>query len=254
MRLNKVQTKFKETVLGSVHNVKNSDENFLSLFEDNHISVIDRLKVYHNNVVGSLSDALHMTFPLIEKLVGKDFFKAMSSEFIFDNPPKGASLYQYGAGFDHFIKEYEAAKSLPYLPDMAIFEWAMNTAYYAPDDTPLAGDALSHIPPENLGETLLRLRVSATLMQSRFPILQIRDFCLDEDGTEKPDMNANHHTKLLITRPALEVNILPLEQDEFMILELLDRNKCLGTAVEQTMEAFPEFDFSTENPSIFLEK
>ena len=244
MPLNKVQNKFKETMLAPVQNLEEADHDFLSLFEDNRIPVKDRLKVYHNNVIGSLSEALQATFPLIEKLVGEDFLKQMSREFIFNHPPKGACLHQYGEGFDDFIRKYEPAKPINYLSDMATFEFALNTAYYASDDVTLEPDALSHIPPEKLGDVTLKLRNSATLMQSKFAILQIRDFCLDEGQGNKPDMSKDYNTKLLIIRPHLEVNILPLEDDEYTILRLLEKNVPLGQAVEETIETYPDFDFT----------
>ena len=40
-----------------------------------------RLAVYRNNVVSSLIDALADTFPVVQQLVGEEFFRAMAGVF-----------------------------------------------------------------------------------------------------------------------------------------------------------------------------
>ncbi len=249
MKLKEVQEKFKSSMLRPYQKLDECDPEFLEQFENNHIPVLERIKVYHNNVIGSLSEALRATFPIVEKIVGDDFMKMMTSEFVFDNPPQNASLYQYGQEFDNFIKSYEPAKSLPYLPDIARFEWAINQSYYATNDKALRADELSQIPSEKLEDIKLPLRKSANLFESDYPILQIRDFCLSDGEGQSPDMNKGYNIKLLIIRPNLEVNIAPLKNEEFLMLKQLGELASLGKAVENTLDQYPNFDFSS-----FLQK
>ena len=232
-----------------VREIQDCEHDFKALFSEGDIPLDERLKVYHNNVVGSLSEVLRATFPLLENLVGADFLKSMAREFIFGNPPTSGCLHEYGEGFDGFIKTYEPAKSLPYLPDVATLELALNTAYYASDDVTLAPDYLAQVQPESLSEVVLKLRSSATLISSRYPLEQIRTFCLDADNNPAPDLTKNCTCRLLIVRPDLEVNIISLPEDEFEILLLLHNKVPLGEAVEKVMTAFPAFDFTA-----FLQK
>jgi len=249
MKLKELQEKFKSSMLRHYQKLDECDPEFLEQFDNNHIPVLERIKVYHNNIVGSLSEALRSTFPIVEKLVGDDFMKMMTSEFVFDNPPKNASLYQYGQEFENFIKTYQPAKSLPYLSDIAKFEWAINQSYYAADDKALTADELSQIPPEKLEYIKSPLRKSANLFESDYPILQIKDFCLNDGDGENPNMSERCDTRLLISRPKLEVDIIPIKSDEFTLLKKLNDLSPLGKAVENTLEKYPDFDF----PS-FLQK
>lgn len=249
MQLSKAQKQFKDTLLGPAHNIERQDDVFLSLFETYQAPTRERLKIYHNNVVGSLTEALRATFPITEQLVGIGFFKSMARAFIFERPPEGACLHNYGIGFDLFIETFDSAQSIPYLPDMARLELAQNNAYYAYDDLALTGSAFSNIPAEELPTSHLSLRQSASLISSKHPLLEIRDFCLDEDNAPKPNLDEEHHTKLLIHRQKLEVIFTPLNDDEHHILKILDEGASLGKAVEQTVEVFNDFDFPT-----FLQK
>ena len=243
MQLSKAQKKFKDTMLGPADQIEQQDDAFLSLFETYKAPTTERLKIYHNNVVGSLTEALRATFPITEQLVGTNFFKSMARAFIFEHPPEGACLHHYGKGFDSFVKTYAPAQSVPYLADIACLELAQNNAYYACDDLPLTGNAFSKIPAEELPTVTLNLRQSASLISSKYPLLEIRDFCLDEDKTPKPNLDEEHHTKLLIHRQNLEVTFTPLCDDEYLLLKILDEGNSLGKSVEQTVDAYSDFDF-----------
>jgi len=249
MPLKETQNKFRETMLQPVTDVIDACDDFSDLFVSDGIPVQERLKVYHNNVIGSLCESLSSTFPVIENLVGEDFFKSMARAFIFDNPPASACLHYFGVGFDRFISDYEPARALTYLSDMARFELALNHAYYAKNDAPLPPDGLATIAPEDLGNTILPLRNSTTLLTSPYPITEIRDFCLNDDTNEAPDLEKTHHCRLLIFRPQLEVLILPLQQDELDMLNFLQAGQALGTCVEKVMNNHETFDFTS-----FLQK
>lgn len=244
MRLNDIQKNFKDNMLQSVDGLEELDPSLRRLFVDNHISVEDRLKIYHNNVVGSVSSALCATFPVIEKLVGEDFLKSMARAFVFERAPHSACLHAYGEGFDAFIKSYEPAASLPYLADVATYEYAINTAYYAYDDEALSGDIFTNIADTDLETLTLSLRGSATLIESPYPLIEIKVFSMNENAHDAPDLSQNYETRLMVYRPALEVKIMPLEADEFFMLQRLHSGVALGEAVEKTLDLHPEFDFT----------
>ena len=243
MPLNKTQKEFKHVMLQALKNIDDCPESLLSLFQSDEISVHDRLKVYHNNIIGSLAEVIRTTYPLLEKLVGEDFLRQMAREFIFIHPPSQGCMHAYGEGFDKFIKTYEPAKSMPYLPDIASFEYAMNDAYYAQDDIAMDADALSKIAPEELGETMLRTRHSLHLLQSEFPILDIRNLCLN-DAQDAPDLENPTPFYGMVYRPGFDVNIVSLEQDEFTLLSKIKDKKSLGSAIENTLESYPNFNFT----------
>lgn len=247
MPLNKTQNNFKNLMLRPITDIDSADLD--NIFISNHIDAKDRLKVYHNNVVGSLSEALLTTFPLLQHLVGEEFLKGIARAFIFQNPPKNSSVHAYGAGFDEFIQTFEPAESLPYLADVASLEIAMNNAYYAPNDDAMPADALTKIAPENLGDIQIVLRSSAHLISSSYPLIALRAFCLDQDNAPAPDLSVKHECHILILRPHLEVEIIPLDLDEYDMLQTLRTGLTLGEAVEKTLNAYPEFDFA-----LFLQK
>jgi hypothetical protein len=92
----------------------------------------DRLDIYRNTVCSTLARALRLCYPAVCKLVGQDFFDGAAAAFASDTLPNAAWLDRYGGGFADFLARFEPVRSLPYLPDVARLEWAVNEALHAP--------------------------------------------------------------------------------------------------------------------------
>ena len=244
MLLNDIQKQFKDIMLDHPDVVTNPPATFATLFQTGDIALPERLKVYRNNIVGGLSDTLILTFPLLKKLVGQDFLEGMCRSFILANPPENGCLNTYGRGLDQFIAGFGPAKDLPYLPDVAMFEIAMNEAYFAADDEALQAADLSAIAPEDLNNLVLQLRHSVTLLQSPYPLDSIREFCLADEDEEQGTLDLDQGgAALMVYRPGIEVRVIKLAPDEFMLLKALRDGAHLGAAVEDVLGAYEDFDF-----------
>ena len=74
------------------------------LFAWNGSDPAARLAVYRNNVIASLVDALADGFPVVQELVGAEFFRAMAAVFVRQTPPRTRVLAQYGdSEFPRFV-------------------------------------------------------------------------------------------------------------------------------------------------------
>lgn len=239
MRLNEIQTHFRDLMLDEPAALDSVPDEFAAIFEAGEIPLSERLKVYRANIVGGISDNFSKTFPLLEKLVGEDFLKQMIRAFVLAHPPRSGCLNAYGEGFPDFVRAYEPAQGLPYLPDMAALELAMNTAYCAADDAALHAEALSALPPEALGDTVLRLRSSAVLLSSPYALEDLRAYCLAPEG-EAPGLTQDCF--LLVIRPKLAVEVISLNADEYVLLDLLSNGQGLGEAVGAVLARSPAFD------------
>jgi hypothetical protein len=89
--------------------------------------------VHRNTVLGGLANALRLTFPTVDALVGEAFFDQMASAFVVQQPPRRANLSAYGEGFAAFIEDYPHAASLAYLGDVARLDLAVAQALVKPD-------------------------------------------------------------------------------------------------------------------------
>jgi hypothetical protein len=97
---------------------------------------LERLSIYRDTCRSTLLNALRLSFPAVEQLVGAEFFEGAAQYFIDEAPhgiPDGAWLHEYGKEFAAFLTSFPAAAELSYLGDVARLEWAVNRALHAPD-------------------------------------------------------------------------------------------------------------------------
>jgi hypothetical protein len=129
-----------------------------------------RLRIYRNHAFTTLRAVLEGTFPIVCRLVDKRFFAYAAHEYLREHPPHSRCLVEYGADFADFLAGFEPCQDLPYLPDVARFEWALNMAATVREATPLPIEALAAVEPEKAAGLAVRLQPSARYFTSGWPI------------------------------------------------------------------------------------
>lgn len=244
MRLSKTQALFSKLMLSHPDAVSKPDPALTPLFTCNENVLPMRLQIYQNNVVGSLTRAMQLTYPLIVILTGEGFAASLMRSFVRDNPPREACLARYGKGFDRYIESYAPARNLPYLADIARLEWAMNESFYAQDDSALHPSGLQNVPGCELADVTLQLRSSVRLLESGWPLLAIREFCLQDDRDESETLDLDQGgCRIMIYRPALSAEIESLDTTEYDFLKGIKEGRPLGYILESVLQTHPDFDF-----------
>jgi hypothetical protein len=144
-----------------------------------------RLAIYRHHVRTSLAAVLRDTFPVVCRLVGEAFFGSAADRCIRHGPPAGPCLFEFGAGFAEFLASFPACRALPYLPDVARLEWALNAVYHA-DEAVTPGGAvaaqLAALPAYSRGRATFSLRPSVRYLASPYPVDLI--WRANQDGGE----------------------------------------------------------------------
>jgi hypothetical protein len=154
----------------------------------------EALSVHRNTVVHGLVQALRLSHPTVDVLVGEAFFDQAAIAYVRDHPPAGAWLTGYGADFAAFLEGYELARGLPYLADVARFDFTVET---------VAGLAWAEDGPTlDLGEAVLTLDASLTLIALDYPAAAIRDALdLGEEALAGLDVRPHRHVLALWRLP-----------------------------------------------------
>src|SRR5258708_17636176 len=125
----------------------------------------DRLDIYRNTFLLTLTKALRLCFPAVQKLVGEEFFEGAAQVFIAERPPRAAWLDQYGAEFPDFLCAFGPAAPVPYLGDVAKLEGAVNCALPAAEPESLDPARLACVAPGDQGRIRLIANPSIALVQ-----------------------------------------------------------------------------------------
>ena len=164
-----------------------------------------RFAVYRNNVVVGLIHALARRFPVVERIVGEEFFAAMARVFVVDNPPRSPLLMVYGDAFPDFIAGFDPAAELPYLACVARLEAARTRAYHAADAIPLDPAVLRSLDQETLGDLRIVRHPAAEIVRSKFPIVTI--WAMNAGEIELGPVADWSGEDALVARPGLEVEV-----------------------------------------------
>lgn len=249
MAIKKFQDYFATHMLQPRSMLAQIPSDFTNHFENGKIPVTERLEVYHNNIIGNITDAILAVFPTLNILLGEQFLRQTIRQFIFENPPRASLIQDNANGFDYFLAQQKFIKQYPYIPDMARFELALHSAYYAKDTAPLMPDDLSGIKPDQFYDLRIHIAPSVTLLESAYDIMQLYKYCQNPEQLEKPDFATQHKHFFLIWRQDLMCQFIPLQGDEFLFLKLLQKDNSLGKSTEETLEECENF-----NVGSFLEK
>lgn len=199
-----------------------------------------RFAVYRNNVAASLTAALETAFPVLRKLLGDAFFKAMAGIYLRAHPPRTRLLMFYGEEMPAFLAGFEPVAHLPYLPDIARLELALRQSYHAADAVPVSPDALGAMAPDVLMRTRLGLAPSLRLLSSAHPIHGIWR-ANTEPGAAKPQAGAED---VLILRRDLDPAVHRLAPGAAAFVAALIAGEPFGSAYDAALGTAPDFDLS----------
>jgi Putative DNA-binding domain len=169
--------------------------------------------VYRNTVMKGCIDALQANYPAVEKLVGKEWFRAAASVYVRDHLPRTPMLLEYGAGFADFLARFEPAAELPYLPAVARLDRLWTESHIAHDDEPMLAGTLAALDPERLGALRLRPHAAARWAWFTLPAPSIWSRNRNESvpAGDEPGV-AWRPEGVLIVRPGDAVRWIDLDQ------------------------------------------
>lgn len=201
-----------------------------------------RFAVYRNNMRGALVEALAVRYPVVQRLVGEEFFRVMAREFALSNLPASPVLINYGPEMPDFIAGFQPAAGLPYLADVARLESAYWQAYHAADDTPAGDDLFRSLDPLSLAERRVHFIAGAHVVPSRHPIVSIWEANALQAEVRPVDLAQTEDA--LVSRPGLAVEVRRLPWGAAAFLSALMQGSMIGEAIDSAAAASPHFDLA----------
>jgi len=201
-----------------------------------------RFAVYRNNVLVALVDALAATLPVVQQLVGVDFFRAMAHAFALQHPPRSRVMALYGADFPAFVAQFAPAAGLPYLADVARLELCRVRAYHAADVDVLDQNTLQRALglQEQLHNLMFSLHPSLHAVQSQHAVASL--WAAHQgglDGAKGPnlaDVDPSQPESALVFRDGLAVRVLPVSAATAGFIRALQQGQTLQQAAGLDLE------------------
>ena len=168
-----------------------------------------RFEVYRASVEANLRHALRDTYPVVNRLVGEDYFGQVARAYLRAHPSRSGDIHAFGA--ESFLAAQDSAEDFPYLPDVARLEWLAHQAFHAADAESLTIAALADLQSESYGS--LCLLPTVRMMRSEFPVHRIWQVNQENWAGGTVVRLEEGGVRLAVSRVGLDVVLLPLEAE-----------------------------------------
>lgn len=127
------------------------------------------LRVHRNTIVGACCQALRLSYPSVDRLLGTPLFDALAADFARLHPPAAAMLGSYGEDFAEFLGLRCAPEDRALLTELARFDWLFErVAMCAADDFGGARTLMLE------GGAALQMSASLKLFDAHFAVDELR--------------------------------------------------------------------------------
>lgn len=199
------------------------------------------LAAYCTSIQANLAGALVATYPLLEAIVGPEFFIMAARAYAEQVPSRSGDLNRYGEDFERFLGCYAPAASLPYLPDVARLEWRIQQVHMAPDAPATDLELLARTVGDGWGQLIFQLDPGHQLLASAWPLARIWE--VHQAGYQGDfTVDFSQPQSVLIQRRTAGVLVTVLAPGEHAFLAALGRSEPLAVAVATAVDQAPGFD------------
>jgi uncharacterized protein (UPF0276 family) len=203
-----------------------------------------RLGIYRGNLFANWAKGLAAAYPVVQQLVGDDFFSGLARAYGKAYPSQDPDLNRFGERFPEFLASFEHVAEFPYLPDMARLEWALHQSFYAPDDPALDPADLAGVPPEQVEALTLPLRPSSALMRSEWSVAKL--WLAHQHGGPAFPAQMGQESLALVVRPLWQPQLVELPPAAFAALSSCARGETFGAALDAAFAVDEDFDVASQ--------
>jgi hypothetical protein len=146
--------------------------------------VVTRLNLYSRAYHVRLREGLASNYPAVAKVLGEADFAELAEEYIAAHDSRFFSIRFYGHALAHFVASEPSYKSVPFLADLARWEWAMAEVFDAADADSIDASELTDWQPAEWASLRVTFHPSVRLMSLIWNAPQIWQALMDD--AERP--------------------------------------------------------------------
>jgi hypothetical protein len=229
LSLRELQTRFAASVFGE------APERMTPWIRPQGIDPLDRIGIYRNNLQQGFLKTLALEFPVIQRLVGAEYFRQLALAFLTRHPSTSGDLHHVGAPFPAFLGQQFAGTRYCYFADVAALEWACQECLVAEERASLDPRLLHVVPPGAYATLCFGLHPAVRLLRSDFPIVRIWEVNqAGYAGDNLVDLDAGADLTL-VRRAAHGIDIRRIGAGDFQLLTALAGGQSLAQALEASL-------------------
>lgn len=215
------------------------------LVEENGLTHAQRFSIYRDNSLMSLCDIIVNTYQTCASFFPSEEFTSFAYTYCRTHLPTNGVLDNYGHSFPQYLEKNITPEKFPWIPDLALFERALNTAFYAPEYTSLNPTILSQLPEDQYPNIRFHLAPPVTLIKSWFDLGNLHQQH-KSNAVALPDAPSllSSPKQWIIYRETMVVTFQELSSGEYAFLQGCSAKNTFEKSYEYALQEQKDFDLS----------
>lgn len=191
----------------------------------------ERLAVHVDGYPARLHEALAEEFPAVAHLAGQRRFHALVHRYLRAAALPSYNLNDAGAELAEVLRADALGTELPFLPDLAAFEWTLARAFHATEVAPLTVADLAALGAEAVVAGRVRFQPSVAVCVSPWPIHTL--WAARETPHDRIDIDLTAGEQVLVWRAGLRVECAPIEPARAAALRALLEGETVAAVADR---------------------
>jgi hypothetical protein len=209
------------------------------------LPVTTRLGLYAHAYGARMRGALESNYPAVAKVLGEAGFAELAEEYIASHDSRFFSIRYYGHALAHFVATEPSYRSLPFLPDLAQWEWTMAEVFDAADADLLGASQLADRQPAEWASLRLTFHPSVRVLSLTWNAPQMWQALMDDAERPRARQERQPVTWLLWRRELREM-FRPLSEAEQQALSAARAGESFGGLCLLARDHFREDEAVTQ--------
>ncbi len=234
-----IQEKFARSMLDA------QSDFFLTSVKAPPTTKAERFAIYRGNLLAIWVKTLANAYPVVQRLVGEDFFEDLARVYGKQYPSASGNLNFFGENFSDFLMRHESLRDYPYIAPVAQLEWLLHQSYYAEDREKISLSQLISQTGTDVQLVVLHFAPDVSFHQSQFATAAIWQA---HQTAEVEDLKVpiDTPTYCIISRPQWRAQILEISESAFHALKALRRGQTLESALDLALQHQANFDVGAQ--------
>lgn len=225
MKLHDAQSLLKKHIL---HTPESDPEALKTFKPGGQMNLKESFEVYHGAYIARLTTALTETFEAVHWVLGDHIFHEVSRNYIETQPSVSYNLSDYGENFPSFLQEHPAIKGIPFIYDLARFEWMFKEVFHAQSPDPLPAERVQELM--HADDFTVTFIEAMNLFDSPYAIYDIWTH-RKEPQYEFEDINWELPESLILYKKDKKIYVKRIETEDLHILEELREGKSVSSVL-----------------------
>jgi len=187
------------------------------------------LAIYRNNARAAFVGALELTFPVLRRRVGDDYFRQLAVLYRERSPSRSGDLHWAGSRFASFLDEHLYGGDYAWLADLARIEWSLAECAVAAALPPLSATALARFAAHDFEHLVFGLQPALRLHSSAYPVFTV--WLINQAENAPPVDQSTGPERGMVLARADHVEVRQIKEPMYPFLSALQTGHPLGDSM-----------------------